>query len=365
MNYMSILNSSVALACIVLAISSCGGRSTKDSNHSGNAEQVNEQLPPVSQSADSLNTMKVTETEMDGIDFYEIVVLDSTPLMTYKRLRPENEADWIGHLMSVDLSEFSSDISDSLNVFIKFDTEVNGYTVTCRFIPFGNSTETGYAVWNFRNDTSDLILFNCKECLYHTLAMSGSGIKWRNMDTYEFNYIRPEGSEAYPVNEKHPFGYYTPFQFADVDFDGEKEVIFNDMAMYRGGNGYHPYKIKGSRLVPFDLFPYDDIINSTEFDSKNRTVRNYAHYHGDFEAYTYLSLPKGKGWHITEFPELHSFSYDCSIKDDIRNSQILAIDSIKEYYFDTLFIYRRYGHSLRLTDKIPPDSLRHYLPFSF
>ena len=40
---MNILNSSAALACIILAISSCGGRSAKDSNHRGNAEQVSEQ----------------------------------------------------------------------------------------------------------------------------------------------------------------------------------------------------------------------------------------------------------------------------------------------------------------------------------
>lgn len=373
---MKVLKSSAALAIIfmVIVISSCGGRSTKDNHKDDNPAQANGQIFIFSQPADSIEkttetesgsigSYTETETESGSSEFYREVVLNEIPLTTYKRLRPENEADWIGHLMSVDLSEFSSDISDSLNIFIKFDTEVNGYTVTCRFIPFGNDTETGHAVWNFRNGTSDLILFNCKECLYHTLAMSGSGIKWRNMDTYEFNYIRPEGSEAYPVNEKHPFGYYTPFQFADVDFDGEKEVIFNDMAMYRGGNGYHPYKIKGSRLVPFDLFPYDDIINSTEFDSKNRTVRNYAHYHGDFEAYTYLSLPKEKEWRITELPELHSFSYDSSIKDSILNSKVLAIDSIKTYYFDTLFIYRRYGHSLRLTDTIPGDSPRYDTSF--
>lgn len=49
----------------------------------------------------------------------------------------------------------------------------------------------------------------------------------------------------------------------------------------------------------------------------------------------------------------------------IEDPQILALDSVKEYVDDTLYIYRRYGHSLRLTDKIPPDSPRYYLPFSF
>lgn len=189
-------------------------------------------------------------------------------MTTYKRLRLEREVDWIGHLMSIDLSDFSSDISDSLNVFIKFDTKVNGYTVTCKFMPFGNDTETGCALWNFRNGNSDFVLFSHKTCLYHTLIMSGAGIKWGNKDIYEFNFIRPADSEIYPVNERHPFGYYTPFQFVDVDFDGEKEVLLNDFARYRSGNGYYPYKLQGNKFVPFDSFPYDSIDNSTEFDLK-------------------------------------------------------------------------------------------------
>lgn len=358
---MNILNSSVALAFMALSMSSCGGRSTKDSSHSDNAEKVNEQLPPVSKSADSLKIRAATETDVESIDFYEVVVLDSTPLTTYRRLRPENEADWIGHLMSVDLSEFSSCINDSLNVFIKFDTEVNGYTVTCWFMPFGNDSETGFAVLNFRNDSSDLFLFSPKTCFYHTLIMSGDGTKWNNMDTYEFNYIEPTGTKSYPVNEMHPFGYYTPFQFVDVDFDGEKEMMLNDLAMYREGNGYRPYKIKGSRFVPFDIFPYENIVNSTEFDFKNRTMRSYTHYHADFAEFVYFSLPREKEWRITDLPELHSSSYGYSTKEDILNSQILAIDSIKEYYFDTLFVYKRYRDSLKLTDKIP--SIHHSGPF--
>lgn len=354
--------STLIILISAIIVSSCGNISTKDSHRDGNAAQVNE-LSTVNQAIDSLKVRTVTETEVDNMDYYKEVVLDSTPLTTYKRLRQENEANWIGHLMSVDLSEFSSDINDSLNVFIRFDTEVNGYTVTCRFMPFGNDTETGFAVLNFRDDNSDLFLFSDKTCFYHTLAMSGTGIKWRNMDTYEFNYIEPEDTESHPVNEKHPFGYYTPFQFVDVDFDGEKEMMLNDLAMYREGNGYRPYKIKGNRFAPFDIFPYNSIVNSTEFDFKNRTMRSYTHYHADFEEYVYFSLPREKEWRITDLPELHSSSYDYSTKEDILNSQILAIDSIKEYYFDTLFVYKRYRHSLRLTDKIPSDSPRYDTSF--
>ena len=60
---MNILKSSAVLAFMVIVMSSCGGRGTKDSNHSGNAEQVSEQLSSDSQPTDSLNVMEVTETE--------------------------------------------------------------------------------------------------------------------------------------------------------------------------------------------------------------------------------------------------------------------------------------------------------------
>lgn len=302
------------------------------------------------------NAAQANEQYADSTEFYKEVVLDDTPLTTYTRLRPENEPEWIGHLMSMDLSEFASDINDSLNVFLKFDTKVNGYFVTCRFIPFGNDTETGRALWNFRNDSSDVVLFSDKINLYHTLRMSSAGIRWRNMDTYEFNYILPEDCEIFPVSERQPLGYYTPFQFLDVDFDGEKEVLLNDMAMYREGNGYYVYKIKGNRCVPFDIFPYDKICNSTEFDFRKRMLGSYTHYHSNLAVYIYFSLPTEKEWRITDLPELCSSSYDSAIEDDILNSPILAVDSLKEYYCDTLYIYRRYGHSLKLTDRISLDS---------
>lgn len=59
---MNILKSSAVLAFMTLAISSCGDRSAKDSNHSGNAELVNEQLHSDSQPTDSLKMQEVTET---------------------------------------------------------------------------------------------------------------------------------------------------------------------------------------------------------------------------------------------------------------------------------------------------------------
>lgn len=62
---MNILKSSAVLAFMTLAISSCGDRSAKDSNHSGNAELVSEQLHSDSQPTDSLKMQEVTETEAE------------------------------------------------------------------------------------------------------------------------------------------------------------------------------------------------------------------------------------------------------------------------------------------------------------
>lgn len=364
---MSIFKSSAALAFMALAISSCGGRSTKDSHNSDNAEQVNEQLPPVSQLSDSLNVMEVTETEMDSIDFYEAVVLDSTPLTTYKRLRPENEADWIGHLMFIDLPEFTYGIYyPPLNVFIKFDTEVNGYTVTCRFMPSDNYYTTGPAIWNFRNDTSDLYLFHPETVFYQTQLMCSSDAVWKNMDTYEFNYIEPTDINGKPFDNDpwQGWGVYTPFEFVDVDFDGEKELTLNDLCFSNHfGNRHQVYKLAGNIFVPFDIYPYDYLTSMTYFDFENKTIKQYILDVCMTFIQIYFSYPREQEWQLSELPDFQSYNMRYFIM--IEDPQILALDSVKEYVDDTLYIYRRYGHSLRLTDKIPPDSPRYYLPFSF
>ena len=54
------------LTIAVIIVYACGNNTTKNSNHSSNAEQVSEQLSPDSQSADSLNVMEVTETEVEA-----------------------------------------------------------------------------------------------------------------------------------------------------------------------------------------------------------------------------------------------------------------------------------------------------------
>lgn len=344
------------ITIIAMAVCDCGGRCAKDSHRDGYAAQANE-LSSVNQAIDSLKVRTVTETEVDNMDFYREVVLDSTPLTTYRRLRPENEADWIGHLMYIDLPEFTYSIHYPLNVFIKFDTEVNGYTVTCRFMPSDNNNDTGPAIWNFRNDTSDLYLFHPETVFYQTILMCRADAEWKNMDAYEFNYIAPTFINGEPFDNEpwKRWGMYTPFEFVDVDFDGEKELTLNDLIFSNYyGNGHPVYKLTGNRFVPFDIYPYNGLDDMTYFDFENKTIKQFIlDVWGTF-IYIYFSYPREKEWQISELPDFRFFNMQYHVK--IEDPQILALDSLKEFFGDTLCIYKRYGHSLRLTDKIPSDS---------
>lgn len=117
----------------------------------------------------------------------------------------------------------------------------------------------------------------------------------------------------------------------------------------------------GNRFVPFDIYPYDGLDDMTFLDFENKTIEMYIlDVLGAF-IYIYFSYPREKEWQISELPDFRFFNMKYLIK--IEDPQILAIDSVKEYFGDTLCIYKRCGHSLRLTDKIPPDSPRYDTSF--
>lgn len=130
------------------------------------------------------------------------VVLSETPLAKYKKLNTEDERVWIEPLMSMDLSSFSSE-DDSLNVFFKIGTEINGYKVSCRFLPYGRCAETGHAVLSFVKGDLNLVLHVRKMMFYHTLLMTMAGHEWKNMDSYELNYVEPADVDMNPFDDSH------------------------------------------------------------------------------------------------------------------------------------------------------------------
>ena len=69
--------------------------------------------------------------------------------------------------------------------------------------------------------------------------------------------------------EESPIDYYLPFQFYDVDFDGEKELLINDYYQGQQGNYYEVFEITNSGLETKRYPPFNSVDNMMKFDNLN------------------------------------------------------------------------------------------------
>ena len=186
-----------------------------------------------------------------------------------------NSADyaWINTLKELPMK------NDSLiNVYFKYNQIINGYEVTGRWMPFDANSETGYLIMNFRdtiNGNSFQYVNTEKYNSYDTdnITFSTDFKGYRNGDVYYFDYSFPDANDSNEDFNNSPIGYRTPFQFLDVNFDGEKELLINDWGRYQGGNHYAVYKITTDGLLLMDYPPYNRINNSTEFNAETKQIR--------------------------------------------------------------------------------------------
>ena len=169
-----------------------------------------------------------------------------------------------------------------LPVYIKYKEKVDGYIVTGKFFPFDSRSETGYIILNFaKASTGESYVFKSPKDWVYTndylgnIAFDENGPGFEADKTYLFHYIAPgdpENKKCYDVDELHPLGYYTPFQFYDIDFDGKKELLINDWSKIKGGNTYYSFELIDNKLVPKTGAPFDELINMDKIDSKNKSI---------------------------------------------------------------------------------------------
>jgi len=201
-------------------------------------------------------------------------------------IKSNNPADyeWISALNQIKLPEtiqpdstinkikwpYSDTQVEIINVYFKYNQIVNGYEVTARWLPFEYiECETGYLIMNFRNTTNGQSFQYIETEKYNSFDTDNitfsDGFKgYYNGDVFHFDYLLSESDKG--------LGYYSPFQFLDVDFDGEKELLINGWCQSRGGNIYEVYKIKGNTIQLMDYPPFKGIQNSAEFDFKKKKI---------------------------------------------------------------------------------------------
>lgn len=163
-------------------------------------------------------------------------------------------------------------------VKLVYDKPIEGYEVTADWQPFeAKDCETGYITINFRDiSTGKEFQYINREKFssYHTdLITSAEGFDgYKDGDVYHIEYVtKPNPFEESPID------YYLPFQFYDVDFDGEKELLINDYYQGQQGNNYEVFEIADSGLVAKKHAPFNSVDNMMTFDSQSRIITFYTH----------------------------------------------------------------------------------------
>ena len=92
-------------------------------------------------------------------------------------------------------------------------------------------------------------------------------------DIHYFDYTSPDKPDPFKEqNDNSPIGYYTSFQFLDIDFDGEDELLVSDMYKGQAGNDYSVWDIAEDGLKSVDYIPLDRLTNIDKIDLKNKTI---------------------------------------------------------------------------------------------
>ena len=227
---------------------------------------------------------------------------------------------------------------DSLiNVHLKYNQIVNGYEVTAKWMPFNKMSETGTVVMNFHNIKTgkDYKYYSYKYNSYDTDKISFSkGFKgYNNGDVYYFNYTKPDTLDHFKeYNGNSPLGYYTPFQFLDIDFDGEEELLIHDWYQGQVGNDYEVYKLTDSGLQKQRYIPLDRLTNVDMIDLERKTIA-IVDDDGAYDSATFYFSNKKREHEITDVPNFYS---ECASGFDFEkyNSELgvpFVLDSIKEY----------------------------------
>jgi hypothetical protein len=243
---------------------------------------------------------------------------------------------WVERVNKIALPDYMQ--RDSLiNVYFKYNQTVNGYEVTSRWMPYDKLAETGNVVINFHHKEkgTEFQYFGEKYHSFDTddISFAKDFKGHKNGDIHYFNYTSPDTIDIYKeYNDNSPIGYYSSFQFLDVDFDGNDELLISDMCKGRAGNNYEVYKLSKDGLQKVTYMPLDGLTNMDKIDLKNKTITIYQNDGAYDEAEFFFSFKKRRVA-IKDIPKFYSAS--ASYFDfDKYNKELgspFVLDSIKEY----------------------------------
>lgn len=248
----------------------------------------------------------------------------------------DSTPQWVDRLNEIALPDYMQ--GDSLiNVYFKYNQTINGYEVTSRWMPYDKLTETGNVVINFHHKEtgSEFQYFGKKYNSFDTddITFAKDFKGHQNGDIHYFNYTSPDTIDLFKeYNDNSPIGYYSPFQFLDIDFDGDDELLISDMYKGQAGNTYAVYKLTKNGLQELTYMPLDGLTNMDKIDLGNKTITIVLHSGAYDQAEFYFSFKK-RQVAIKVVPKFHSacasyFDFD---KYNKELGSPFVLDSIKEY----------------------------------
>ena len=172
------------------------------------------------------------------------------------------------------LSCSSKKLNELVSTVLIFDEPVSGYNVSGTFYPFNAISETGHVELTFAPVGGG-----------KALVFSDADLKFTDKSIYD--YVFSEGFSGFHdgdtlichyTDAKHPdfdspLNYDAGFQFFDVDFDGEDELLINDFYRGKCGNHYTVYEITSDGFVLNNDYPFNFLTNETEFHPWTKEIR--------------------------------------------------------------------------------------------
>lgn len=244
--------------------------------------------------------------------------------------------DWVENLNAMPLPSYMQDTS-LIDVYFKYNQPVNGYEVTARWRVFGKMYETGTVVMNFYNPETgaEFQYYGEKYNSFDTdeISFAEDFKGYHKGDIHYFDYTSPDSPDPFKeYNDNSPIGYYTSFQFLDIDFDGEDELLVSDMYKGHPGNGYTVWDITKDGLKSMDYIPLDRIYNIDKIDLKSKTI-TVVNFAGASDNAEFVFEFKTRKERIEQLPKFFS---ECASRFDFEkyNNELgapFSLVSIKEY----------------------------------
>lgn len=283
---------------------------------------------------------------------------ESAQPLTFVESTDPADSVWIGALDRIPLPPTVG--QDSLiNVYFKYKQPIEGYEVTARWMLSDARSRDGYIVMNFRDTNSgtsfhissdEYANFNTDE-VAHADNFGGHS----DGDVYYFEY--PSSEEWVWRDSLYLLGYTPPpFQFLDVDFDGQDELLVSEWENDLPDNYHTVYKIRDNILVEQNYVPLNRLSRNSQIDTVRQIIVLREHNGPDDIADLYFSKATAPIAMIEPL-RLKTLSGQSVVEEYARLScPVFSLDSIVS--FRGLYATYEYRNICRtLQDKVDSASI--------